>query len=273
MEIFFMWFNMLKVRNQIKYQMLKKYNVQEIFLSRSTIERQFNLSKEEIEEIKNKEYYNKAKEVLKYNKENGIGVISIGDRKYPDLLRYIYNPPIVIYYKGNIDILNNRFVSICCGKNMDKYGQKILKYIVDNLYKDNIGIVTKFEEYNRKIFMQNVSRPNILVLSSGIKERFYTSKGVILSEHEPYIESSRDNIINRNRIISGITKETILIQTTIEDGVAYIVDNVLQENRELWVVPSNITKSINFYTNELIKQGANVLTQYNNLLVYEQKTK
>lgn len=273
MEKYLIWFNMLKVRNEIKYEMIKRFSIEDIFVFRNSFINQFNLSKEEKEEFNNNKYYNKANDVLKYNKKNGIGVISINDCMYPSMLKSIYAPPIVIYYKGNIEILNNRFVSIFTGKKLDKYGQKVLRYIVDNLYYDNIGIVTKFEEYDRKIFMQNVTRPNILILSSGIKKNLYSSKGIILSEYEPDIESSKENIINRNRIITGITKETILIQTTVEDGAVYVVNNVLQENRELWVIPSDITKDINFYTNELIKYGANVLTQYNNLLVYEQKEK
>ena len=49
----------------------------------------------------------------------------------------------------------------------------------------------------------------------------------------------------------------------------YIVDNALESNRELWVIPADITKQVNYYTNELIKQGANVLTQYSDLSIYK----
>ena len=270
---YWVWFNLLKIENNTKVEMLKRYNIIQIYHRKSAIAKKFKMNNIEAQELYKKEYIKIAKKVCEYNSKNNIGMINILDKAYPMYLKNIYNPPIVLYYKGNKKVLNNMGVSIFVGKNIDNYGKEVYEYLSKNLIQDKIPIVTKFEEYDKQTFLNNVNNNNILVLSTGIKENVFASKGVILSEYEPYIESNRDNIINRNRIISGITKETILIQTTIEDGVAYIVDNVLQENRELWVVPSNITKSINFYTNELIKQGANVLTQYNNLLVYEQKTK
>ena len=112
-------------------------------------------------------------------------------------------------------------------------------------------------------------KSNILVLASGIKESYYTKKGIILSEFSPDVIQTRKTNIKRNRIITGITNDTILIQTTVEDGAGYIVDNALEENRELWVIPADITKPVNYYTNELIKQGANVLTQYSDLSIYK----
>lgn len=269
MDFFWIWFNMLNIAHIKKFKIFEKYNIKDVFLLRKEIIEEFNLSNVERNEFVNIKYVEKSKEIVEYNQKNNIGIISIKDEFYPKLLKKIYNPPIILYYKGNLDILKNKFVSICIGKYLDRYGQKVLKYIVNNLYKDNIGIVTKFEEYNRNIFLENVSKANILVLSSGIKKNYYTQKGIILSEFSPEIIQTRETNIRRNRIITGITNDTILIQTTLEDGAGYIVDNVLESNRELWVIPSDITKPANFYTNEIIKQGANVLTQYNNLSVYK----
>ena len=269
MDLFWIWFNMLNIEHVKKLKMLEKYNIKDIFLSRKEIIEEFILSNVERNEFVNIKYVEKSKEIVEYNQKNNIGIINIKDKNYPKLLKKIYNPPIILYYKGNLEILKNQFVSICIGKYLDRYGQKVLKYIVQNLYKDNVGIVTKFEEYNKKIFFENACNPNILVLASGIKENYYTKKGIILSEFSPDVIQARGTNIKRNRIITGITNDTILIQTTVEDGAGYIVDNVLESNRELWVIPADITKSVNFYTNELIKHGANVLTQYNDLSIYK----
>ena len=269
MDLFWIWFNMLNIGHIKKFKMLEKYKIKDIFLSRKEIIEQFNLSNVERNEFVNIKYVEKSKEIVEYNQKNNIGIINIKDKNYPKLLKRIYNPPIILYYKGNLEVLKNQFVSICIGKYLDRYGQNVLKYIVQNLYKDNIGIVTKFEEYNKKIFFENVLKSNILVLASGIKESYYTKKGIILSEYGPDVIQTRKTNIKRNRIITGITNDTILIQTTVEDGAGYIVDNALEENRELWVIPADITKPVNYYTNELIKQGANVLTQYSDLSIYK----
>lgn len=269
MERFWIWFNILKISIAKKREMLGVYKIQDIFYKKDEIIQRFNLANNDILELYNMNYPSIATKVMEYNKKNDIGIIHILDSNYPELLKQIYDPPIVLYYKGNIEVLKNRFVSMFIGQDIDMYGRKVLRMITDGIYKDGIYIVTKFEEYNKNIFIRNASKENVLVVSSGIKHKFFTEKGIILSEYEPYIKSSKKNIIARNRIITGLTMESILIQTTIKDGAGYIVDKILQNNRELWVVPADITQPVNFYTNELIKHGANVLTQHNNLWVYE----
>lgn len=268
---YWVWFNLLKIENNTKVEMLKRYNIIQIYHRKSAIAKKFKMNNIEAQELYKKEYIKIAKKVCEYNSKNNIGMINILDKAYPMYLKNIYNPPIVLYYKGNKKVLNNMGVSIFVGKNIDNYGKEVYEYLSKNLIQDKIPIVTKFEEYDKQTFLNNVNNNNILVLSTGIKENVFASKAVILSEYEPYINSDKNTIIKRNRIITGLTKETVLIQMEISDGAGYIVDTILQQNREIWVVPADIFKIQNFYTNELLKQGVNILTHHNNLLVYEQR--
>ena len=111
---------------------------------------------------------------------------------------------------------------------------------------------------------------NIVVLAGGFNEKIYIKNGIIISENEYNVKSTKEQIIKRNRILTGLSNNTILIQTTIDDGLTYILDSAIEQGREISVFPSDIFNKRNFYTNELIKQGVNVITDYNELLVDEQ---
>ncbi len=247
------WFKLINIDNNFKLELLKKYTIQQICNLSPNELKGLGLNNNQILEFTNKLNYAKAKSIYEYNLKNNIGIVNISSNAYPFFLKTIYNAPILLYYKGKKDLLNKKAISIFVGKDVDVYGKKVLKQITNNLLKDKICLVTKFEEYDNKIFLNNISNENILVLSSGIKENTYSKNGIVISENEPHVNSNRNELLKRNRIITGLTYESILIQMTINDGVIYIVDLLLEQNRELWVIPGDITKHQNFFTNELIR--------------------
>ena len=75
-------------------------------------------------------------------KKNHIEIISINDKYYPDKLKVIYDPPVVIYIKGNIEILNKKSLAIVGCRKCTKYGEKTAKEIAYNLSNNNINIVS-----------------------------------------------------------------------------------------------------------------------------------
>lgn len=274
MERLWIWFKILPIENIKKINILKKCNdINKVYSLSDKELINLGLTNEEIRSFNDIAICKQVDEIMKYNNNNGVRILTIEDSLYPKLLKEIYNPPILLYYIGNVNILNSSSVSIFQGKKVDIYGRKLLGYISNNLFKDNIKIVSRFDEDDRKLFLNNDGDKNIIVLSSGIHEKLYCNKGVIITENEYYIKGTTENILRRNRILTGLAKELIIIQANVFDGVSYILDNALEQNREVWVVPGNINDDTNVYTNELLKHGVNVLTNYKDLLVYEQDLK
>lgn len=274
MERLWIWFKILPIENIKKINILEKYNdISKVYSLSDKELINLGLTNEEIRSFNDIAICKQVDEIMKYNNNNGVRILTIEDSLYPKLLKEIYNPPILLYYIGNVNILNSSSVSIFQGKKVDIYGRKLLGYISNNLFKDNIKIVSRFDEDDRKLFLNNDGDKNIIVLSSGIHEKLYCNKGVIITENEYYIKGTTENILRRNRILTGLAKELIIIQANVFDGVSYILDNALEQNREVWVVPGNINDDTNVYTNELLKHGVNVLTNYKDLLVYEQDLK
>lgn len=274
MERLWIWFKILPIENIKKINILEKYNdISKVYSLSDKELINLGLTNEEIRSFNDIAICKQVDEIMKYNNNNGVRILTIEDSLYPKLLKEIYNPPILLYYIGNVNILNSSSVSIFQGKKVDIYGRKLLGYISNNLFKDNIKIVSRFDEDDRKLFLNNDGDKNIIVLSSGIHEKLYCNKGVIITENEYYIKGTTENILRRNRILTGLAKELVIIQANVFDGVSYILENALEQNREVWVVPGNINDDTNVYTNELLKHGVNVLTNYKDLLVYEQELK
>lgn len=93
-------------------------------------------------EITNSTYRKNLNKYLKYMKENYIDLITINDKEYPQRLKQIYDPPVVIFIKGNKKILNEKSVSIVGCRNCTKYGEFVAKKLAYNLSLNNINIVS-----------------------------------------------------------------------------------------------------------------------------------
>lgn len=270
MNIYWIWFNILNLDYVKKINLLRRYrNVEKIYdLNVNELKNDFKLNEVEINSFIDNCLINRAKEINKYNIDNDIGVINILDDYYPNLLKEIYNPPILLYYKGDKELLKSKKVNLFIGRNIDDYGKSILKLICSNFLKNNISIISRNEEVDQCIYNYNVN--NIIVLSEGINKNKFINKGIILSEYEYDVIKSKTNLLQRNRILTGLSKETILLQVNILDGANYIVDLALEQGRDISVFPGDVFNNNNKFTNLLINEGANIISDINQLSVYEQ---
>ena len=101
--------------------------------------------------IVNNTYKKNIDQYLEYMQKNNIEIITIYDKDYPDKLKVIYDPPIVLYIKGNKKVLNDKSLAIVGCRDCSKYGEKISKKISYNLSLNNINIVSRTCKRNRFI--------------------------------------------------------------------------------------------------------------------------
>ena len=230
---------------------------------------------------------------INYMKKNKIDIIHIYEEDYPEVLKEIYDPPISLYVKGNKKILNNKNIGIVGCRECTDYGKKAAKYFSYNLTKENINIVsglakgvdsyahlgclyTSKENKDYQVINNNCGK-TIAVVGNGLdiiypKENILLANeiiktgGAIISEYPCGTKPDKINFPARNRIISGISSGIIVVEAKEKSGTLITVDFALEQDRDDFVVPGNINSINSVGTNELIKQGAKMITVFRDIL-------
>ena len=275
---YWIWLSLIKnLGSKRKLKLLELYR---------TSEEIYKLTKEELiningigEAIANDIIISKNEKLLnyhiKYMKENNIKIININEREYPQALKKIYDPPISLYVKGNIKKLNNKNIGIVGCRECTTYGKKSAEYFAYNLSKQNINIVSGLAKgIDSYAHLGSLNNGNtIAVLGNGLdmiypKENLELANeiikrgGTIISEYPCGTKPDKMKFPARNRIISGISSGIIVIEAKEKSGTLITVDFALEQGREVFVVPGNINSINSVGTNDLIKQGARLVTTY-----------
>ncbi len=272
--------------------LLKRYKcINKIYnLKRNEILKLKGFGEETVNNILDKEIKILAKKHIEYMKKNGIDIISIMDKEYPNILKEIYDPPISIYVKGNKEILNNKAIGIIGCRDASDYGKKASKYFAYNLsckgYNIVSGLAKGIDSYSHIGNIQAIKEKSkesleigktIAVIGSGLDniypkdnillaEEIIKSGGIIISEYPIGTKPFKSNFPARNRIISGLSNSIIVVEAKEKSGTLITVDFALEQGREVFVVPGNINEINSVGTNNLIKQGAIVITKVGDIL-------
>ncbi len=285
------WFSTLKTLGRSKkLELLKKYkNEEKLFnLKRSQLNKNKVLKEKQIEEILDKEKKEKVLGDMEYLEKNKIQVISIFNNMYPKKLLDIFDPPIYIYVKGDISILNKKTIGIIGCREATEYGKSASKYFGYNLAKQNINIVSGLAKgidsyahignlmcIKEAENIKKVGKP-IGVIGTGLdiiypKENellvneILKQNGVIVSEYSLGTQPNKMNFPARNRIISGLSDEILVVEAKEKSGTSITVDFALEQGKNIYAVPGNINEINATGTNKLIKEGAKLVTRYEDI--------
>ena len=265
----------------IIYKLLERYKEPEKiwYLDKKDLER-LDINKENINKILDIYYKQNIDNVMFYIKKNNIKVISINDKEYTESLKRIYDPPIVLYANGNLNLLNNKSIAIVGCRLCSVYGKIITKKLAYNLSEKNITIISGMargiDTYAHIGALEAKGR-TIAVLGSGIdviypkeNERLYyeiiRNNGLILSEYIVGTKPIPINFPRRNRIISALSNGVLVTEAKIRSGSFITVDFALEQGKEIFSVPGNINSANSEGTNSLIKQGAKLVTCVEDIL-------
>ena len=208
--------------------------------------------------------------------KNNVDIISIKDKEYPEILKNIYDPPLWLYIRGNKEILNKNSIAIIGCRECTEYGKNVAKELAYNIAKQNINIVSGLAKGIDGIAHEAAvaaKGKTIAVLGNGLDtiypaeniilaKEILKSGGAIISEYPLGEKPQRQNFPERNRIVSGMSKEIIVVEAKEKSGTLITVDFALDQGRDVFVVPGNINQETSKGTNELIKQGAKLITNY-----------
>ena len=293
---YWIWFSLIKgLGNKRKQKLLKIYkNPQKIYyLKKEELMNICGIGEQIVDKILDRSIKNVVNRYIEYMENNNIDIITIMDENYPQNLKQIYDPPIILYVKGNKKILNNKAIAIIGCREASEYGKKAAKYFGYNIAKEGVNIISGLakgvDSYSHigNIYAlvensyQNVDNYSacgkpIAIVGTGLdivypkenkelETEIIKSGGCIISEYPLGTKPNKINFPARNRIISGMSDGVIVIEAKEKSGTLITVDFALEQGKDIYVVPGNINSINSIGTNELIKQGAKLITTYKDI--------
>ncbi|HEX2788227.1 MAG TPA: DNA-processing protein DprA [Ignavibacteria bacterium] len=215
-----------------------------------------------------KKFRSEAENLIEICAKKNINILTIFDEEYPANLRNIFDPPIVLYYRGKLTQEDKYSISIVGTRIATEYGKSVCSKLVDSLSKYEIPVISGFAKGIDSIAHKKcIDNGNLTyaVFGSGVdvvypaeNRKLYNEiieTGAVISEFEPGTGPEKVNFPKRNRLISGISLGTVIIETGIKGGSLITAEFALDQNRELFAVPGNVNSKQSQGTNDLIKKG------------------
>lgn len=214
------------------------------------------------------------------NKElisRNITFITINDDDYPALLREIHDPPYILYLKGQRSLLNRPMLGIVGSRKATRYTSESLEKIIPDLKNLSIisGLAYGADEMAHKLCL-SYSVPTIGVLAFGhdlhypkstynIREQMEQT-GLTISEYPPHASIEKWRFIARNRIIAGLSSGILVTEAEEKSGSLITLEMAMNENRNTYCLPGNITSLLSKGTNARIQEGAEIVLSSDDIL-------
>lgn len=205
--------------------------------------------------------------------DSGPYVLEISDQKYPPLLKEIHDPPIQLYVRGNVELLSHpHLLAVVGSRKASFYGRQAIDKIMRPLVVQGLplvsGLAFGIDCLAHKLCVDN-KQPTIAVLGSGVDDdsiyprshvrlahEIIEKGGAVISEYPDGTPGYPGNFPQRNRIIAGLCRATIVVQAAQRSGSLITARLALEDGREVGAVPGSIMDPLSAGTNSLIQQGA-----------------
>ncbi|HTV56866.1 MAG TPA: DNA-processing protein DprA [Terriglobia bacterium] len=202
-------------------------------------------------------------------------VFSLSSEAYPPLLKQISDPPLAIYIKGDNSLLSKHAIAIVGSRRPSAYGSSVAHRLAGDLAPRGLvvvsGMARGIDSASHRGALEARGK-TIAVLGSGVdviypRENKRLSEaiiesGAIISEFPLGTHPAPENFPIRNRVISGLSLGTVIVEAAEYSGSLITARLALEQNREVFAVPGNITSAQSFGPNLLIKQGAKLVDQW-----------
>ena len=209
-----------------------------------------------------------AEQEYLYIKEKNISYSYFLDDDYPQNLQHCVDSPLLLFKEGNLDFSNKRIISIVGTRNMTSYGRHFCNQLIEDLSEYNPIIVSGFA-YGVDICAHKAALKNklqtIAVLAHGFQHIYpkvhkkYThsviENGGFLTEFWHEDPPLREHFLRRNRIVAGISKATIIIESAVKGGSLVTADIANSYHRDVFAVPGRNTDTYSRGCNDLIKNN------------------
>ncbi|MCU1289031.1 MAG: protecting protein DprA, partial [Acidobacteria bacterium] len=239
------------------------------------------LRAESIESILKREFHDKAEKELESVRELGGDVLILDDGSYPYLLREIADPPITLYVQGDWQqCFDAPCVGVVGSRRCSTYGENASEMLARDLAANGICVVSGLARGIDTAAHRGAiggKGKTVAVLGTGIDqvypkenaklvESIIESGGAVVSQFPLGTPPLKDNFPYRNRIISGLSLGILIVEASERSGSLITARLATEQNREVLAVPGNITSKNSFGTNYLIKSGAKLVQQWQDIV-------
>lgn len=191
----------------------------------------------------------KAEDIIKNSKKNKIKILLITNKRYPQNLKSIDNPPVVLYYKGKGFFKKHEKSIACVGtRNPSEFSYSAINSLIPKLVEEGFSIISGLAEgvdvYSHKVCLNN-NGITIAVLAHGldmiypkfnesVASQILDSNGLLVSEYPIGTKPDKFRFVDRNRIVSGLSKSVIVFETKEKSGTMHTVNYALSQNKNIF---------------------------------------
>src|SRR6476661_4373015 len=212
--------------------------------------------------------------------EAGAVAVTITDPGYPPLLREIFDPPVLLFARGRVDLLQSTAFGVVGTRRPTPYGLAATERLAGDLARAGLTIVSGMargvDTAAHKAALAGEG-DTVAVIGCGVDVVYPTenrsladrlaTKGLIISEIPMAFTAFPQNFPIRNRIISGVSVGLLVVEGAQYSGSSITARLALDQGREVFAVPGNITSPVSWGPNLLIKQGAKLVQEWNDVIV------
>ena len=202
----------------------------------------------------------------------GVWIMHLRDRRYPPVLKRIYDPPPILYVKGTLGREDNLAIAIVGSRRCSLYGSEQASRLAHLLAASGFTIVSGMARgidtaahqgalaaEGRTIAVQGCGLANVFPPENARLSKLISACGACISELPLRYEPLAENFPPRNRIIAGLSLGTIVIEAGLGSGALISAKTALESNREVMAVPGKIDSPLSKGPHQLIKQGARLV--------------
>jgi DNA processing protein len=209
----------------------------------------------------------------------GAELVTIGDPRYPAALREIFDPPIVLFVRGRIELMQTIMLAVVGTRRPTPYGLAVAERVSADLAHAGLTIVSGMargiDTASHKGALA-AGGDTVAVLGCGVDVVYpsenrklateIAGKGLIVSEFPMGATAFPQNFPIRNRIISGMSVGVLVVEGAQYSGSAITAKLAMDQGREVFAIPGNITSKLSWGPNLLIKQGARLVQDWNDVV-------
>ena len=261
------------------YAVKKNINIDEFIANPLRYESELKLRQETLIFLQNKKYSQYLDKAINWINQDNNNIICYFDENYPENLKYIPTPPLILYAIGNIKLLKSLQIAVIGARKNTIYGKNATNKLVKDLCQNNItitsGLAYGIDTLAHKATLENNGK-TIAVIGTGIDiiypsinkilTKNITEKGLLISEFPFGTKPLKHNFPQRNRVISGLSKATLVIEAAQKSGSLITAKYALEQNKDVFAVPGSIFNEYSIGCNDLIQQGAKLISNVEDIL-------
>ena len=204
--------------------------------------------------------------------------ISIMDSEYPEELLWMHNPPVLLFYSGNIDLLKHPKIAVVGSRSCSRTGIQSVEKIINELNNELIvvsGLAKGIDAAAHYAAIRNGGK-TIGVIGTGLDvfyprsnkqlQKYMGGSHLVLTEYGPGQGPQKHHFPERNRIIAGLSRAVIVAEARMRSGSLITCERAMEEGRDVFAIPGSILDGRSDGCHHLIQEGAKLVTSGRDVL-------